>query len=100
MRQPKRTQHKPTREERKNQEVQELKSEIKLLRKQVARLRKEANKPEIVKYEDVSSEYTLPNDLPKCKFCDSTNIRAITTPSGSLFTTCKACGKRDSNAKT
>ncbi len=95
----KQTQHKPSREERKSQEVQELKSEIKLLRKQVTRLRKEANKPEIVKYEDSPFGQVEINDVPKCPLCGSTNIRSMTMPSGTILTLCKACGKRTNNAK-
>ncbi len=100
IKQPKRSvQHKPSRDERKKtKDLQDLKAENRMLRKQLARMRKEAQKPEIVKYEDTAvlqPEF----EAEKCPHCNSVDLRSMTTPDGTVLVICRTCDKRTATKK-
>jgi molecular chaperone GrpE (heat shock protein) len=90
-------QHKQQREEKRSQSTQELKAEIRTLRKQLTRLRKELTKsgpqiPDDDIVDVVDNQYMASG--PKCKDCGSVKIKSMSLPTGTIFSVCKDCGKR------
>lgn len=87
----------PTRDTRHVKEIDTLKAENRSLKKQITHLRKELHRLEHTVERNIEEAPAMAKAtraaVPKCKMCDSTDLKTLTIPSG-VFSICMACGQK------
>lgn len=92
MSKPRVTPHRPPRDTS-TREAAELKREVERLKRQVARLRKQVEKLE-PEPEDPETGTKVPKaSAPTCPKCLSSELGQVSTPSGKIILSCRACKK-------